>query len=106
MTTKTHVVIGERSGPVIDKSNSGSVIDSLARQGGVSRLAEYTFETSALVDELASNEPRSDESLAAEESLVTDTAELDPKDAYSILYGRIKEGCAAFFVIRQTSCAS
>ena len=73
---------------------------------GVSRLAEYTFETSALADELASNEPRSEESLAAEESLVTDTAELDPKDAYSILYGRIKEGCAAFFVIRQTSCAS
>ena len=79
MTAKIHVVIGEHSGLVVDKSNSGSLVDSVARQVGVSRLAEYIFKTSALANELASNEPRSGESLAAEESLVTDTAELDPR---------------------------
>jgi hypothetical protein len=58
MTAKTHVVISGHSGPVVDKSNSGSLVDSVARQVGVSRLAEYIFKTSALANELASNEPR------------------------------------------------
>jgi hypothetical protein len=62
MTAKIHVVIGEHSGLVVDKSNSGSLTDSLARQAGVSRLAKYIFETSALVNELVSNEPKSNKS--------------------------------------------
>jgi hypothetical protein len=106
MTIKTHVVIGEHSGPVIDKSNSGSVIGSLARQDGISRLAEYIFETSALADELASNEPSNNKPHAADEPLVTVAAKLDPNDPYSILYDRIKDGCAAFVITRQASCAS
>lgn len=64
MTAKTHVIVGEHSGPVIDKSNSGSLVGSLARQVGVSRLAEYIFEASALANELASNEPSSNKSHA------------------------------------------
>jgi hypothetical protein len=81
MTAKTHVIIGEHSGPVVDKSNAGSLVDSLARQVGVSSLAEYIFETSALANELASNEPSSNKSHAAEEPLTTDTVEPDAKDA-------------------------
>ena len=64
MAAKTHVIIGEHSGPVVDKSNSGGLVDSLARQVGVSWLAEYIFETSALANELASNEPSSNKSHA------------------------------------------
>jgi len=96
MTAKTHVVISEHSGPVVDKSNSGSLVDSVSRQVEASRLAEYIFKTSALANELASNEPSSNKSHAAEEPLATDTVELDPKDAYSTLYNGMKEVRATF----------
>lgn len=52
MIAKTHVVISEHSGPVVDKSNSGSLMNSLAKQDGVSRLAEYIFETSPVATSL------------------------------------------------------
>jgi hypothetical protein len=51
-------------------------MDSLARQDGVSGLAEYIFETSA-PNELVSNEPSGNESHVGEEPLATDTVELD-----------------------------
>jgi hypothetical protein len=87
MTAKTHV-IGGNSGL---SPNSGSLMGSLARQPGASRLAEYILETSALVNEPVSIEPNSNKSHVGEEPLATDTVERDPKGAYSTLYGGMKE---------------
>jgi hypothetical protein len=69
-------------------------------------VAEYIFETSALADELASNELSSNKSHAAEETLATDTIEQDPEGAYSMLYDGTRDVCAMFRSFDKASCRS
>jgi hypothetical protein len=71
MTTKTYVIIGERSGSSIDKSNSGSVTDYLARQRWGLEGWPSTPLRLLLADELASNEPSCNKSHVVEE-LISD----------------------------------